>query len=240
MEHKPSECLNCHAQIPEKASYCPVCGQKVEPKFLSIRNLISEAFSAVTNVDQGIIPTLLIINRPGKLSKLFFEGKRKKYIRPVRLLLISILVLLTAIGIRWNADIENIDEFTASWKIDFQKMESAQFLQNYRSEASISCNPCADTILMAYLRDQTGTSINISEGQLDSNLIFQLFEDSINLVIFMRPGEGFISQIPMSKLDITRLSPRELTEKYKVDGFAAQLSLKQFGLSKTQDQQLGI
>jgi hypothetical protein len=77
-------CLNCGAEVP--LVYCPSCGQmNREPKF-NVRDLIMDFVHDFTHFDSKFFrTTLLLITKPGFLTKEFIEGKRLKYLNPVRM-----------------------------------------------------------------------------------------------------------------------------------------------------------
>lgn len=77
-------CLNCGAEVP--LVYCPTCGQmNREPKF-NLKDLITDFVHDFTHFDSKFFrTTLLLLTKPGFLTKEFIEGKRLKYLNPVRM-----------------------------------------------------------------------------------------------------------------------------------------------------------
>ncbi len=91
-------CLNCQANLPESAAFCPSCGQKNTDGKISLLALAGDFFSQLFNLDLSIFPTLRDFFIPGKLTKTYFEGKHKKYISPIRLFLFSTLLLIAILS----------------------------------------------------------------------------------------------------------------------------------------------
>jgi uncharacterized protein DUF3667 len=81
--------------------YCSQCGQKVAPLNPTLGEFLHELFHEIAHVDGKIITTLrLLITRPGFLSLEHFEGRRARYVTPIRLyLLLSVACFaITAIA----------------------------------------------------------------------------------------------------------------------------------------------
>ena len=84
-------CKNCENTF--TGNYCNVCGQKVHFGKFTLKREISTVFSNVFSLDKGIILTvkLLIVN-PGKLIRDYLSGATKKYIHPLKFLMLCVTV----------------------------------------------------------------------------------------------------------------------------------------------------
>lgn len=98
METNLQVCKNCNNTLPFEAKYCPVCSQKVKSGKVTIREFIQEFFDTVFNLDSKLFQTLGGLFIPGKLTKEFFDGKRKSFAPPIRLFLVMLLLLLTMLS----------------------------------------------------------------------------------------------------------------------------------------------
>jgi hypothetical protein len=71
--------------------YCPACGERqLRPGDLTLGHLLGQAIETITNTDGrvfGSVRDLLI--RPGKLTSAYIEGRRKPYIAPLPLFLVT-------------------------------------------------------------------------------------------------------------------------------------------------------
>lgn len=77
-------CLNCGAAL--HGRYCHVCGQEnIEPKE-TVWGLVSHFFYDITHFDGKFFNTTrLLITRPGFLPKEYIEGRRARYLHPIRM-----------------------------------------------------------------------------------------------------------------------------------------------------------
>ena len=93
-------CGNCGAEL--QGAFCHACGQKVTGPDVSLHDFFHEAFHEFAHLDGKIVQTLrLLMTKPGMLTKEFLEGRRARYISPLRLyltcsLLFFALAALTA------------------------------------------------------------------------------------------------------------------------------------------------
>lgn len=87
-----SECRNCGAQAP--GAYCPNCGQETSLALPTIRSMLREAAGRYIALDGRLWRTLVaLLFRPGFLSREYFAGRRRRYIRPARLFLVFSVAL---------------------------------------------------------------------------------------------------------------------------------------------------
>jgi hypothetical protein len=83
-------CLNCGAAI--SGAFCGQCGQRAVPPYPTTGELAGDAFHEVSGWDGRFAVTMrTLINAPGKLTKEFLEGRRVRYISPIRLYLVASL-----------------------------------------------------------------------------------------------------------------------------------------------------
>jgi hypothetical protein len=88
LSHAPTEpnCLNCGAEL--HGAYCQACGQKAISLQLGARDFVHEATHETLHLDGKIVKTVkLLVSKPGQLTKDFVEGRRARYISPLRVYL---------------------------------------------------------------------------------------------------------------------------------------------------------
>ena len=91
VEGHSAACLNCGA--PLSGPFCASCGQRDIPPYPNVRELAVDAVSEFSGWDGRLASTLrALIQSPGKLTHEFLEGRRVRYISPLRLYLMASLV----------------------------------------------------------------------------------------------------------------------------------------------------
>jgi len=84
-------CRNCGA--PASGRYCPECGQETALKLPTLREFLREAAGRYVALDGRLWRTIgLLVFRPGRLTREYLAGRRRRYVRPARLYLFSTLV----------------------------------------------------------------------------------------------------------------------------------------------------
>jgi len=84
-------CLNCGAAL--SGPFCATCGQRDVPPYPSVRELAVDAVSEFSGWDGRLASTLrALVRHPGLLTHEFLEGRRARYISPLRLYLTASLV----------------------------------------------------------------------------------------------------------------------------------------------------
>jgi len=91
------QCENCGALLQDP--YCSQCGQKAADRVVPLWHMLNEALEAVIELDMRVLWTLpKFLFLPGRLTKEYINGRRKRYIRPFRLYLFTTFVLFTVLA----------------------------------------------------------------------------------------------------------------------------------------------
>ncbi len=102
MKSKPKKtdhCLNCQQPLQDE-NFCPNCGQKNDGRRLTLSYVLSESVTNLFAFDGRFFRTLHTLFRfPGKVPREYIEGKRAKYMNPVRIYFLSSILLLSVIQI---------------------------------------------------------------------------------------------------------------------------------------------
>ncbi|WP_263785611.1 DUF3667 domain-containing protein [Salinibacter grassmerensis] len=92
------QCENCGALL--HGPYCSKCGQRAAERVVPIWHMLNEALEAVIELDMRVLWTLpKFLFLPGRLTKEYINGRRKRYIRPFRLYLFTTFVLFTVLAL---------------------------------------------------------------------------------------------------------------------------------------------
>jgi hypothetical protein len=89
-------CLNCDSTL--AGPFCAQCGQRAAPPHASLKELGGEAFAEFSGWDGKFASTIkLLMLKPGELTRQFLDGRRARFISPVRLYLsASVIFFLIA------------------------------------------------------------------------------------------------------------------------------------------------
>lgn len=91
-----THCENCGQEL--RGRYCSNCGQAAVSYHRSFRHVVVDVLDSFLNWDSKFIRSIgLLLWRPGWLTNQFLEGKRVRFVHPLRLyLLVSIVFFLCA------------------------------------------------------------------------------------------------------------------------------------------------
>src|SRR5262249_33568882 len=89
--NEPTRCRNCKA--PVTGAFCSSCGQETNLRLPTLREFTREAAGRYVAFDGRFWRTIVaLFFRPGRLTREYFTGRRRRYIRPARLYLFATLV----------------------------------------------------------------------------------------------------------------------------------------------------
>ncbi|MBN3519989.1 DUF3667 domain-containing protein [Algoriphagus lutimaris] len=159
-------------------NFCPFCGQENVDQRVTIIRFLKDFVSNYLNFETVFFQTLpVFLFHPGKLTSTFNEGKRRKYIHPIRLYLITSLFYFFIVSLVIPADL--VDRIM-SGEITSEGIEKdSQGLMKINSRASETFDSLKKT---GQLDEIKNLGINLDSMQLNAeNLenIDQLAQDSI-------------------------------------------------------------
>ncbi|WP_081413595.1 DUF3667 domain-containing protein [Eisenibacter elegans] len=83
---KTDQCLNCGYIFDTPVNYCPQCGQENHQKVRPLRYIVYDFLNDVGQLDNRLWRSLWpFLSKPGYPSQAYIEGKRTKYVTPIRL-----------------------------------------------------------------------------------------------------------------------------------------------------------
>jgi hypothetical protein len=104
-------CVNCGAIA--GGAYCPACGQETDVRLPTLRQFMRDATGSLVALDGRLWRTLrALLTQPGFLVREYFRGRRKYYVRPARLFLVTSLILFAVL--RFTTEPIRFDESGAS------------------------------------------------------------------------------------------------------------------------------
>lgn len=94
----PPVCQDCAAPI--SGSYCSNCGQETRIEVPTVRQFVHELLDQYVAVEGKLGRTLrVLLSRPGQLTVDYIEGRRQRYVRPLKLYVSISVVFFGLVGI---------------------------------------------------------------------------------------------------------------------------------------------
>lgn len=247
-------CSNCAQPLPAPdVIFCPHCGQKNSDGRVSLRDFLGRFFQHFTHLDNKFVRTVHDLFVPGKMTGIYFRGKRKRYPHPVQLFFIVMFFFLLTAN-HYIAQSGSIQVGSSDKNAPAKKMTGNTFFVYLQQQAlSLRLRALADS-LPARLRDAH------TREAIDSLLLLShdpALRDFQQLLISsdsaaqanhdnrwrdsLPPNElwrnwpvldsvsitlGYRSYL-MSINDVTTLSEEELLEKYQITGTFNRILVRQ-------------
>jgi len=211
IEEKIHLCPNCRSPLIHEADFCHKCGQKNTDGRFTVKELFSQFFDNVFNLDSKIFRTLGAVFIPGKLTNAFLNGQRRKYYHPIRLFLVLIVISLAGlnyqsdISVPGNLDKEHIDKFKERKRLMSVLDEGINSISEKTDEHSVL--ETLDTLSNIFYRN-SGKRV-----------------DSININEAIKITDDFDFYIALE--DFGKYSSEEIIDVYKVKGFFRRLIVQQ-------------
>lgn len=106
-ERRSAVCLNCGTAL--AGPFCSACGQRDIPPYPDVRELVIDAFWELSGWDGRFLATVRkLFTAPGALTRDFLEGRRARYISPLRLYLMASLVYFVAAAAAPQRDVSGL------------------------------------------------------------------------------------------------------------------------------------
>ena len=214
MSTSTSNCKNCGQLLHRDAAYCSYCGQKNTDGRITVRSLFTEFFDAVFNIESRTLRTFRALFIPGKLTEEYFEGRHKKYVHPLRTLLVMSILLILTMGY-----------------LDFDKVTNHPYVIWDEMQRQNQIELVIDSLVMAQQQTRAVFQNDTVDQALDSIHVFLRrrvgwHSDSFNLRKYMTLFEDDEVRL-ISRKDFLELSPEELTDKYQPEGWFKRQTFQQ-------------
>ncbi len=148
--NKQRVCPNCDFEFGVTNNYCPECGQKNTEIKIGIGTLIMDLLGDVFTYDSKIFKSLwYLVSKPGKLTKDFNDGKRARFVPPLRMFLVMGVVVFSVIsiggdpgeefanGLGESGNLENVADDEEGGELKQPQGESTRFTSNWISQEAL-------------------------------------------------------------------------------------------------------
>lgn len=99
-------CSNCEAEL--HGQYCASCGQRSRRRMITVWELVREASDLLTSLDSRLWRTLgLLMFRPGSLTRNYLEGRRARYVAPLRLFIAASVIFFFTAAVTADLDVSD-------------------------------------------------------------------------------------------------------------------------------------
>lgn len=96
---KSDVCLNCDTPLRPEDNYCPHCGQENNTHKIPVRHIVLETFEDFFHFDTKLWNTIkTTFARPGKITVDYLEGKRARYVPPVKFYIFISFIFFLLLG----------------------------------------------------------------------------------------------------------------------------------------------
>ena len=93
-----NHCLNCGAAI--AGAFCGACGQRSVPADPTVAEIAGDAWQELSGYDGRIAETFRNLLRPGRLTIDYVQGRRARYLSPIRLyLIVSVIYFVVSAAV---------------------------------------------------------------------------------------------------------------------------------------------
>jgi hypothetical protein len=177
-EPRPAACLNCGT--PLHGRYCSACGQEDHPAAPTLKQVVGDAWEAITDLEGRIIQSVgLLFFFPGFLTREYLEGRRVRWVSPARLYLVisvAYFALVSITGWSGNFDIEIRGETVAETQAELEArgFESEEELERTAQLAVGTWIPRAMFLLVPLFAAMVAFARRPSKRTYPEHLVFTL------------------------------------------------------------------
>jgi len=179
-DRRVESCLNCGT--PVERNYCPECGQENLDANVPISYLIRDLWDDLVKIDSRFIRTLIpLLIRPGFLTAEYAQGRRMRYVPPLKIYLVcSFLLFLVAPTVSNRVGRVSTTSTEASGQIKTQS-------RSLGSEETIidmgTANAKVENLFQAFVIDR----VSRLDGQDGRKVIDKVWEKLPTAMFFMLP-----------------------------------------------------
>ena len=210
-------CPNCDFTLPEDAHYCPSCGQRRTDGRITFREMMTEFADAVFNLDSRLFNTIIALFIPGKLTNVYFKGKHRSYLHPLRIFLFMTIGLIAAstFGIG-NPDFMGIGD-----EMERRRIEHEEYLLMAEVDSTI------ELTAEEFPTKEVRSAMDSLKKDLSMSKRLKASKDSIDLLGSFNINIVEVEPIKISWEDMDNLTTEEVLNKYEIKDYLSRLQIGQ-------------
>ncbi len=223
MEKHPGDsedrkCPNCGHPFNPDDRYCAHCGQKHYPGRLTLWDFFNEFAESLFNVDSKIFRTFFALFVPGKLTRAFIEGRRRRYVHPLRLFLVTALIFFAALNFIMLQDSGE----------DLKRLSDARLETSYRDFFIAEMDSLRRQLPWQLQQDaEAGMALDSMQKYLDVNQ-----NEGYHHLLKVTWPKGFLSLPKMDQIEVSHQEyylgdPDALLERHQINDWPSRLLNRQ-------------
>lgn len=205
-EASPANCLNCDTKL--NGPYCQNCGQKARAN-RSLRAFFHDLLHGALHFEEKIWRTLLLLVwRPGELTRAYIDGQRARFVSPIALFLFCVFLMFAVGGLTGDFDVpaSNAIKRDLAQEVN-QSGKKLEVLQKQRREAS------GDRATQGQL------DAMIAEEKQNLSTLKQLQSGEVGTKLEVDGDNGEIPDFMKSVIDRAQANPELLVYKLKTNAY---------------------
>jgi predicted RNA-binding Zn-ribbon protein involved in translation (DUF1610 family) len=141
---RSSQCLNCNHPLDAGSdNFCPHCGQVNNVRKEKAHELLSELAGDFLHLDSKVMGSVIpLLFKPGTLTVQYNEGKRARFLHPVRMFISIMIIFVIVMGITNGKDHESSEKVK---KLN-DSTEVVNFTGLHSKDGKVSLGEVIDTI----------------------------------------------------------------------------------------------
>lgn len=216
-------CLNCNSPFSEEDQFCSNCSQKRTDGLITVKDLFSEFFSTVFNIEGKLANTIKDLFIPGKLTTAFFAGHHEKYYKPLRMFFVFMVTHLAILSLT----LFNSTNLTTG------SLDKALYKIQHKKEIKLELDTLLSAKKQIFESSKEGIVFDTIASALNEELFANLdsiqLSDAVdgvdNAVVFNFDISG--QKVAVDDLQLLENDFDKFAEKYEVTDFWNKLGLQQ-------------
>ncbi len=235
-------CLNCHAKLAKKGTFCPRCAQRDNAGKVSLKELFIRFWVNFAHLDSKFTKMVWQLLLPARVTIEYFKGRQKRYPNPVQFFIVAMFFLFVATKIPGYGPTrhKNVVEMTRDEAKNQNNINIKPdgLYDLIKQQVTLRDLQLLYDSLPAQLRTPlTRQAVDtLILHAMDSTLELGLLDFTDSTGKDKQPQRGILDSVPINLInqsvriathDLVYLEPNQVAEKYHVDDWLHHVLLVQ-------------